>query len=73
MMMDFERAILTLMAEKGIRSRRELARLAGLHINTIGHVMRMQDGIPIRSLPDIARALGVTPSEVIRRAEQPND
>lgn len=73
MKMNFKHALLTLMAERGIRSRRELARLSGLHINTIGNVMRMHDGVPIRCLPDIAKALDVPPSEILRRAEVSNE
>ncbi len=66
--MNFDRAIKTLMAERGIRTKQELADLAGLHVNTISNVMETS-GIPLRSLPDIAKALGVSPAEIMRRAD----
>lgn len=66
--MNFNRAIKTLMAERGIRTKQELATIAGLHVNTISNVME-STGIPLRSLPDIARALRVSPAEIMRRAD----
>lgn len=70
--MNFDYAIKTLMAEKGIRSKRELANLSGLHVNTISNVMESTD-IPLRSLPAIAKALDVPPSEILRRADAGNE
>jgi len=70
--MNFDRAIKTLMAERGIRTKRELAALSGLHVNTISNVME-STGLPLRSLPAIAQALGVTSSEILRRAEASNE
>lgn len=67
--MNFDRAIKTLMAERGIRTKRELADLSGLHVNTISNVMESTD-IPLRSLPEIAKALGVQPVEILRRADE---
>lgn len=72
MKMNFKDAIITLMAEKGVRSKRELAALTGLHVNTITNAMESK-GIPLRSLPAIAKALDVPPSEILRRAEVSNE
>lgn len=67
-MTNLESAVEALMLEKGIRTREELAERAGLHINTVRNVLRGTVR-PHISLPAIAKALGVRPSEILRRAE----
>ncbi len=50
-------------------SQEELAAKAGIHRNYVGAVERGERNIAYANLLKVARALGLAPSELLRRAE----